>query len=253
MGWQPPYPAESKIYAKHILENYPDGKIAVLYQNDDYGKDYLDGFVEGLGDNADMIVISEPYEVTDPTIDSQIVAMQNSGADIFFNITTPKFAAQAVRKAYDTGWRPIHFLNNVSSSVEAVLAPAGLDKAVGVISSVYLKDPTDPRWADDEDFKAWTAWMDTYNPDANKADLFNAYAYAAGASLVHVLESAGDELTHANIMKQAASMDHVEIPMLLPGIVLNTGADDFYPIEQMQLVRFNGETWEPIGEVLSAD
>ncbi len=254
MGWQPPYPTEAKIYAKYILDNHADAKIAVLYQNDDYGKDYLDGFIEGLGDAADsMIAIAEPYEVTDPTIDSQIVAMQNSGASVFFNITTPKFAAQALRKAYDTGWRPVHFLNNVSSSVEAVLTPAGLDKSVGVISSVYLKDPTDPQWFDDDDYKAWITWMDRYHPDGNKAELFNAYGYAAASTLAHVLERAGDNLTRENIMKEAAALDNLQVPMLLPGITLDTGPDDFFPIEQMQLVKFNGEVWEPMGDVIGAD
>jgi ABC-type branched-subunit amino acid transport system substrate-binding protein len=254
MGWQPAYPTEAQIYAKYILENVPDAKIAVLYQNDDYGKDYLEGFREGLGDQVDsLIVVEAPYEVTDPTIDSQIVQLKNSGANVFFNISIPKFAAQAIRKAYDIGWRPLHILNGVSASVEAVLTPAGLDKSSGIISSLYLKDPTDPQWADAPDYTEWSAWMDEYNPRANKAELFNAYAYAVGATLVEVLRNCGDNLTRENLMLQAASLDNLEVPMMLPGITISTGPDDFFPIEQMQLMRFNGEIWELMGDVIAVN
>ncbi len=254
MGWQPAYPTESKIYAKYILENVDNPKIAVLYQNDDYGKDYLEGFREGLGDQVDsLIVVEAPYEVTDPTIDSQIVQLKNSGANVFFNISIPKFAAQAIRKAYDIGWRPLHILNGVSASVEAVLTPAGLNKSTGIISSLYLKDPTDPQWANSPDYKEWAAWMDEYNSRANKAELFNAYAYAVGATLVEVLRRCGDDLTRENLMRQAASLDSLEVPMLLPGITISTGPNDFYPIEQMQLMRFNGEIWELMGDVIAVN
>jgi len=254
MGWQPAYPVESKIYAKYILDNVEDPKIAILFQNDDYGKDYLDGFHEGLGDQKDALIVAElPYEVTDPTIDSQIVELKNSGANVFFNITTPKFAAQAIRKVYDIGWEPLHFLNNVSTSVESVLTPAGLDKAVDVISSVYLKDPTDPQWADFDDVKIWSAWMDQYHPRGNKGEVFNAYGYAAASTLAEVLRRCGDNLTRENLMAQAASLDKLEVPMLLPGITISTGPDDFYPIEEMQLMRFNGEIWELMGDVIAAN
>ncbi|HEX9646687.1 MAG TPA: ABC transporter substrate-binding protein [Alphaproteobacteria bacterium] len=253
MGWQPPYSDESKIYAKYVLDNVDDPKIAVLYQNDDYGKDYVDGFRAGLGELADKLIVAEaPYEVTDPTIDSQIVEMQASGANVFFNVTTPKFAAQAIRKVYDIGWRPLHLLNNVSNSVEAVLKPAGLDKSVGLISSFYLKDPSDPKWGNDADVKTWDAWMDKYNSGANKAEVFNAYGYAVAATLEATLRQCGDDLTRENVMRQAASLDHLEVPMLLPGITVTTGTDDFYPLQQLQLSRFDGTSWQPIGEVMNA-
>jgi ABC-type branched-subunit amino acid transport system substrate-binding protein len=254
MGWQPTYPIESKVYARYILDNVEDPKIAVLYQNDDYGKDYVNGFREGLGDNADSLIVAEaPYEVTDPTIDSQIVELKNSGANVFFNVTTPKFAAQAIRKVYDIGWRPLHFLNNVSVSIESVLKPAGLDKSVGIISSAYIKDPNDPQWADSADLKEWLVWMDKYHPRGNKGEQFNIYGYAVAFTLAEVLRRSGDDLTRENVMKQAASLDNLAVPLLLPGITISTGPDDFYPIEQLQLQRFNGETWDLIGEVISGE
>jgi branched-chain amino acid transport system substrate-binding protein len=253
MGWQPTYPIESQIYAKYILENVEDPKIGILFQNDDYGKDYLEGFHAGLGDAKDDLIVAEfPYEVTDPTIDSQIVELKNSGANVFFNITTPKFAAQAIRKVYDIGWKPMHFLNNVSTSVASVLTPAGLDKAVGIISSNYFKDPTDPQWNEEADVIEWSAWMDQYHPRGNKDEAFNAYAYAVAFAMTEVLKMCGDDLTRENVMKQAASLQGLEVPMLLPGITVTTGADDFYPIEQMQLMRFNGEIWDLEGDVISA-
>ncbi|BBK31085.1 amino acid/amide ABC transporter substrate-binding protein (HAAT family) [Stella humosa] len=251
MGWQPNYQTEAKIYARYILENKPAGKIAVLYQNDDYGKDYLKGFKDGLGAKASMIVAEASYEVTDPTVDSQMVTLKASGADIFFNITTPKFAAQAIRKAFDIEWKALHFLNNVSNSVGSVLTPAGLDKSVDIVSSYYLKDPTDPQWADDAGYKEWLAWMKKYNPDGNLADTFNVYGYSVAQTLVQVLKQCGDDLTRENVMKQAASLKNLGQPMLLPGITINTGPDDFYPIEQMQLMRFNGKTWDPFGKPIS--
>jgi ABC-type branched-subunit amino acid transport system substrate-binding protein len=251
MGWQPNYPGESKVYATYILQNKPDAKVAILYQNDDYGKDYLNGFIEGLGDKADsMIVAQEPYEVTDPTVDSQIIKLQNSGANTFFNITTPKFAAQAIRKAHDSGWKPLHILNNVSASVGSVLKPAGLDKSVGLITAQYLKDPTDPQWKTHDDYKAWVEWMDKYYADGDKTNSFNAYGYAAAATLVEMLKIAGNDLSRANIMKAAASMNDVAIPMLLPGITVDTGPDDFYPIQCEQLSKFDGEKWALFGDVI---
>ena len=253
MGWQPNYQSEAKIYAKYILDDQPDGKIGILYQNDDYGKDYLTGFKAGLGDQAaKMIVAEQSYEVTDPTVDSQIISLKNSGADIFFNITTPKFAAQAIRKAADIGWKPLHFLNNVSNSVGSVLAPAGLDKSKGLITSLYQKDPTDPQWQDSPEYLAWVAWMDKYNPDADKTDQFNVYGYNAAMTLVRVLEQCGNELTRANVMRQAANLKSLELPMLLPGVVINTSPTDFYPIESMQLAKFDGEQWVLFGDVIDA-
>jgi len=253
MGWQPDYQSEAKVYARYILDHHPDAQIGVLYQNDDYGKDYLEGFKAGLGGQADKLIVEElSYEVTDPTVDSQIISLKSSGADVFFNITTPKFAAQAIRKAADIGWQPVHLLNNVSNSVGSVLEPAGLDKAKGLITSLYQKDPTDPQWQETQEYRDWAAWMDQYNPDADKSDQFNVYGYNVAMTLVHVLEQCGDDLTRANVMAQAASMRNLELPMLLPGVVINTGPDDFFPIESMMLARFDGEKWVLFGEVIDA-
>jgi branched-chain amino acid transport system substrate-binding protein len=253
MGWQPNYQSEARIYARYILDNRPDAKIGVLYQNDDYGKDYLEGFKTGLGDKADGMIVEElSYEVTDPTVDSQIISLKNSGADVFFNITTPKFAAQAIRKAADIGWQPLHLLNNVSNSVGSVLTPAGLDKSTGLITSLYQKDPTDPQWQNTQDYGDWSAWMDKYNPEADKSDQFNVYGYNAAMTLVHVLEQCGDNLTRENVMAQAAHIQNLELPMLLPGVVINTSADDFFPIESMMLAKFDGEKWVLFGDVIDA-
>lgn len=249
MGWQPTYQAEGRIYAEHILETKPNAKIAVLYQNDDYGKDYLKGFEDGLGDKAKTMIVSKvSYEVTDPTVDSQIVTLKASGADTFFNITTPKFAAQAIKKAAEIGWKPTHYLNNVSASVGTVLTPAGLDNSTGLITTQYLKDPTDPQWANDKGYKDWVEWMKKYHPTGNLSDAFNVYGYNVAQGLVQVLKQAGDNLTRENIMKQAASLD-MTLPMLLPGVNVKTSADDFYPIEREQLAKFDGKTWVLFGKV----
>jgi branched-chain amino acid transport system substrate-binding protein len=251
MGWQPNYQTEAKIYARYILENHPNGKIAVLLQNDDYGKDYLKGLVDGLGDKAKtMIVAQATYEIAEPTIDSQIVSLKASGADIFFNIATPKHAALAIRKVHDIDWRATHFLNNVSISVGAVLTPAGLDKAKGIISMQYYKDSSDPRWKEDPEFIEWLAWMKKYNPEANVIDGLNVYGYAVAKTLEQVLIQCKDELTRENVMKQAANLKNVRIPMLLPGVTVTTGPEDFYPIEQAQLMRFDGTRWVPFGGVI---
>ncbi|MFA7504235.1 MAG: ABC transporter substrate-binding protein [Burkholderiaceae bacterium] len=244
MGWQPNYPNETKGYGKHILKNNPQAKIAVLYQNDDYGKDYLNGLKEGLGDKYAELVVSEvSYEVTDPTIDSQMVTMKSSGADTFVNITTPKFAAQAIKKAAEIDWKPVHYLNSVSNSVGAVLTPAGLENAKGIYSAFYLKDPVDPQWKDDKDFQEWTAWMDKYLPDGDKLSSFNVIGYAHAFTMVKVLEACGDELTRENVMKQAANMDF-EAPMLLPGLRIQTSPTDFAPIEDEHIGQFNGTSWD---------
>ena len=251
MGWQPNYQTEAKIYAKFLLQNNPGAKIGILFQNDDYGKDYVHGFKEGLGDKAaSMIVLEQSYEVTDPTIDSQMIALRDSGADVFFNVTTPKFAAQAIRKAAEIGWKPLHFLNNVSISVSAVLKPAGLESAKGLITSAYLKDPTDPQWGNDADVKAWHEWIGKYYPDGNPDDAFNAYGYAVAYTLHQVLKNCGNDLSRENIMKQAASLSDLSVPMLLPGVTINTSSTDFYPIEQMQLGKFDGERWVLFGDVI---
>jgi branched-chain amino acid transport system substrate-binding protein len=250
MGWQPNYQTEGRVYAEHILKNNPKAKIGVLYQNDDYGKDYLQGFKDGLGDKARSMIVSEvSYEVADPTVDSQMVQLQASGADTFFNITTPKFAAQAIRKAYDSGWKPTHYLNNVSNSIGSVLKPAGLDKSVGLISTFYLKDPADPQWKDDPAVKAWQAFKDKY--DLTKLpDQFTSYGMAVAQTLHQVLRQAGNDLSRANIMKQAANLKNFRSELLLPGIRINTSATDFAPIESEQLVRFDGKTWQRFGPII---
>ncbi len=250
MGWQPNYQTEARIYAKYLLQTKPDAKVGILYQNDDYGKDYLKGFKDGLGDKAAKMIVSEvTYEVTDATVDSQIVTLKGSGADAFFNITTPKFAAQAIRKAYDIDWHPLHFLNNVSNSIGAVLQPAGPEKAVNIISTTYYKDATAAKWQDDADYKDWIAFMKKYNKDSDPADNNTVLAYARAFTLVQVLKQCGDDLTRDNVMKQAANLKNLRAPMLLPGIVINTSPTDFFPIEQMQLEKFDGKGWALIGEV----
>ena len=253
MGWQPNYQTEAQIYARHILKTRPDAKIAVLYQNDDYGKDYLKGLKDGLGDKAKSMIVAEAsYEVSDPTVDSQIVQLQSSGANVFFNITTPKFAAQAIRKAYDIGWKPVHYLNNVSTSVGSVLTPAGLDKSAGVISTAYYKDPTDALWANDPAMKQWQAFMKKYYPDGSLINAFSVYGYTVAATLHEVLRMCGDNLTRENVMRQAASMKGWRVDTLLPGITITTNQDDFAPIQSVQLQRFNGKQWELFGEVMSS-
>ncbi len=251
MGWQPNYQTEAQLYAKYLLQTKPDSRIAVLYQNDDYGKDYLKGFHDGLGNQAGRLIAKEvSYEVTDPTVDSQIVTLQASGADTLFIVATPKFAAQAIRKVYDMGWRPMTFLNNVSSSVAAVLQPAGLEKSVGLITALYLKDPTDPQWEDDRPMKIWLAWMKKYFPEGDINDGLNVYGYAVAQTLIQVLKQCGDDLTRENVMRQAANLKNFEVPVLLPEVRINTSASDFYPVEQIQLGRFDGKRWLLFGEVL---
>jgi len=254
MGWQPNYQSETQIYAKYILKNKPDAKVAILYQNDDYGKDYLKGFKDGLGAKAaSMIVMEESYEVSEPTIDSHIVKLKSTGADVFINITTPKFAAQAIKKNAEIGWKPLHFLNNVSASIGSVIKPAGMENAQDIISSQYLKDPTDAQWKDDAGMKAWNEFLDKYYPEANRADASVMFGYTVAQGLVHVLKASGDNLTRENVMKQAASIKDLELGGLLPGIKVNTSATDFAPISSVQLIKFKGDTWERFGEILSGD
>jgi len=254
MGWAPTYQAEARIYAKYLIENKPDAKVAIMYQNDDYGKDYLKGFKDGLGDKAaKMIIAEESYEVSEPTIDSHVVRLKSSGADVFFNVATPKFAAQAIKKVTELNWKPMHIMNSVAGSVGATLRPAGLENSQGIISATYGMDATDPQWNNDPNMKEWVAFMDKWNPSADKTDAGNLYGYNVARTLVQVLKQCGDDLTRANIMKQAASLKDFEPGTLLPGIKINTSPTDFYPIEQLQLQRFKGETWERFGPVMSGE
>ncbi|WP_322516237.1 ABC transporter substrate-binding protein [Rhodopseudomonas palustris] len=254
MGWQPNYQSETQIYAKYIMKEMPNAKIAVLYQNDDYGKDYLKGLEDGLGaKGASMIVMKESYEVSSPTIDNQIVKLKSTGADVFVNITTPKFAAQAIKKLAEIGWKPTHFLNNVSASVGSVIKPAGYDNAQGIISAAYMKDVSDTQWKDDPGMKEFLAFMDKEFPEGNKLDSGTIVGYGVAQTLVEVLKKSGDDLTRANVMKQAASLKDFRTEALLPGIKINTSATDFAPISQLQLMRFKGEKWELFGDVISAD
>jgi len=254
MGYQPNYQSEGQIYAKYILKNMPNAKIAILYQNDDYGKDYVKGMKDGLGAKAaSMIVAEESYETTEPTIDSHIVNLKASGADVFFDVAIPKFAAQAIRKAAEIGWKPTHFLNNVSSSISSAIKPAGFDNAQGIISSAWIKDPTDPQWKDDPEIKAWNAFLDKYWPEAPRTDANVIYGYAVAQTVVHVLKNCGDDLTRGNVVKQAASMHDYTVAGLLPGVKINTSASDFAPVSQLQLMRLKGDTWERFGDVISSD
>jgi len=252
MGWIPSYRIEARIYARHILEKLPNAKIAVLYQNDDFGKDYLIGLREGLGDKADKLIIAtQTYETTDPTVDSQIVSLQGSGADVLLTAAIPKFAAQAIRKVYDIGWKPTHFLTSVSSSVGSVMRPAGPEKGVGIISAAYLKEPTDPQWQNTPEYKEWLAWMKKYNTSGNVADANNVAGYSYTQTMVAVLKACGDNLTRENVMKQAANIHNLTLPMLLPGITVSTSPTDFAPVKQMQMAKFDGTTWQLFGEVIS--
>ena len=254
MGLQPNYQSEARIYAKYILREKPNAKIAVLYQNDDYGKDYLKGLKDGLGDEAaSMIVAEDAYDVTEATVDSHVIKMKSLNADVFVDIATAKFAAQAIKKAAEIGWKPLHFLNNIAASVGVVMKPAGLEASQGIISSAYLKDPTDPQWKDYPDMKAWRQFLDKYYPDADRADVSVLYAYMEAQALEHVLNACGDNLTRGNVMKQAASIKDLELGGLLPGIKLNTGTNDFAPMKQMQMERFNGASWELFGPVMTGE
>jgi branched-chain amino acid transport system substrate-binding protein len=254
MGWQPNYQSESRIYAKYILKELPNAKIAILYQNDDYGKDYVKGLKDGLGAKAaSMIVAEESYETTQPTIDSNIVKLKSTNADVFFNVTTPKFAAQAIKKMAEIEWKPLHILNNVSSSIGSVMKPAGFENAQNIISSNYLKDTSDPQWKDDAGMKAFDEFLAKYFPEGNRVDSSVMYGYTVAQGLVQVLKQCGDNLTRENVMKQAANIKNLEIGSLLPGVKVNTGPEDFAPIAQLQLMKFKGEKWDLFGEVISGD
>jgi ABC-type branched-subunit amino acid transport system substrate-binding protein len=253
MGWQPSYQSEAHIYAKYILKERPDAKIAVLYQNDDYGKDYLKGLKDGLGAKASMIVAEESYETTEPSIDDHIVKLKSTGADVFMNITTPKFSAQAIKKVAEIGWKPLHILNNVGASVGAVMKPAGFENSQGIISANYLKDVSDPQWANDPGMKEFLDFMAKDFPEGNKLDGGTIVGYGVAQTLVQVLKQCGDDLTRANVMKQAANLKNFRTDVLLPGVTINTSPSDFAPISQLQLMRFKEQRWELFGDVISGD
>jgi ABC-type branched-subunit amino acid transport system substrate-binding protein len=254
MGWQPSYQSESQIYAKYLLKEKPDARIAVLYQNDDYGKDYLKGLKDGLGAKAaSMIVAEESYETSEPTVDNHIVKLKSTNADVFMDIATPKFAAQAIKKVAEIEWKPLHILNNVGASVGSVLKPAGFENSQGIISAAYLKDVSDPQWENDSGMKKFLAFLAKEFPEGNKLDNSVVVGYGVVQTVVQVLTQCGDNLTRENIMKQAANLKDFRTEMLLPGIKINTGPTDFAPISQLQLQRFRGEKWELFGDVISAD
>jgi len=253
MGWQPNYQSEAHIYAKYLLKEKPASKIAVMYQNDDYGKDYLKGLKDGLGAKASMIVAEESYETTEPTIDNHIVKLKSSGADVFINISTPKFAAQAIKKVSEVDWKPLHILNNVGASVGSVLKPAGFDKSQGIISAAYLKDVSDPQWENDPGMKHFLEFLTKDFPEGNKLDASIVVGYSVAQTMVQVLTQCGDNLTRENVMKQAANLKDFRLDMLLPGIKINTSPTDFAPISQLQLMRFKGERWELFGNIVSGD
>ena len=252
MGWQPNYQMEGRAYAAYILEHKPDGKVGVLYQNDDFGKDYLKGVKDGLGDKANsMMAVEASYETTDPTIDSQIIGMKAAGADVFVNTAIPKFAAQAIRKAVELEWKPLHIVSGVGNSVAGTLKPAGLENAKGLISDFFLKDPTDPQWKDDPGYKDWVTFMDKYYPEGDKTDVYNVVGPAFAQTFVRVLKQCGDDLTRENIMKEAANLHGFRVPMLLPGITINTTPTDFAPIKQIQMALFDGERWQLFGPLIT--
>jgi len=253
MGFQPNYQSEGRVYAKYILANHPAGRIAVLFQNDDYGKDVLKGLKDGLGPKTSMIIAEAPYETGDPTVDSQVVRLQASGADVFVNIATPKFAAQAIKKVAELGWKPVHILNNVAGSIGSVLKPAGFENSKGILSTAYLQDPTDKANANDPGVKEWVAFMDKYFPEGDKTNSGNVSGYVIARLMVQVLQQCGDNLTRENVMKQAANLKDVDLGMLLPGIKVNTSPTDYFPLKQLQMRRFNGEGWENFGPVISGE
>ncbi|HLZ05148.1 MAG TPA: ABC transporter substrate-binding protein [Bradyrhizobium sp.] len=253
MGWQPSYQSEARIYAKYILKVKPDARIGVLYQNDDFGKDYLKGLNDGLGAKASMIVAKESYETSEPSIDEHVVKLKAAGADVFISITTPKFAAQAIKKIAEIDWHPLQILSNVSASVGGVTKPAGYENSQGILSAAYLKDGADPQWDDDPGMKKFLAFLAKYYPEGNRLDASTAYGYAAAQTMAKVLKMCGDDLTRENIMKQAASLHDFVPDTLLPGIKINTSPADFAPIEQLQMMRFKGEKWELFGDIISGE
>jgi branched-chain amino acid transport system substrate-binding protein len=253
MGWQPSYQSEARIYAKYLMKEKPDAKVAILFQNDDFGKDYLKGLKDGLGPKASMIVAEESYETTEPTIDSHIVKLKSTGADTFISITTPKFAAQAIKKLAEIEWKPLHIVSNVSASVGGVMKPAGFENAQGILSAAYAKDGADPQWDNDPGMKKFFAFLDKYYPDGDKRDGSLVFGYGVAQTLAKVIEMCGDNLTRENVMKQAASLKDFAPDTLLPGVKINTSPTDFAPIEQLQMMRFKGEKWDLFGDIISGE
>jgi branched-chain amino acid transport system substrate-binding protein len=253
MGWQPSYQSEAQIYAKWLLKERPDAKVAILYQNDDFGKDYLKGTKDGFGAKASSIILEESYEVSEPSIDGHIVKIKAANPDVLLIYTTPKFGAQTIKKTAELGWKPLQIITNVSASVGSVMKPAGFEAAQGVLSAAYAKDGADPRWADDAGMKKWAEFLDKYMPGVDKTDSSVVYGYGAAQTLVKALEQCGDDLTRANLMKQAASLKDFAPDTMLPGVTINTGPNDFAPISQLQMQRFKGEKWEQFGDILSGD
>ena len=253
MGWQPNYQTEARIYAAYILKNHPGKTIAILYQNDDFGKDYVIGLQEGLGDQAKKLIIMESsYETTSPTVDSQVVQIRSANPDIFINISTPKFAAQAIKKINELKWNPVHFLTNVSGSIGGVMKPAGFDNDQGILSTTYLKDPQDPQWKNDPGLNEWRAFMRKWYPEGDQQDAATVFAYGVARGLEQVLRQCKDDLTRANVMKQAANLNF-EIGIFLPGTRIKTSPTDYAPLEQLQMMRFKGESWELFGPVMSGE
>jgi branched-chain amino acid transport system substrate-binding protein len=253
MGWQPSYQSEARIYAQYLMKEKPNAKIGVLYQNDDFGKDYLKGLKDGLGAKASMIAAEESYETSEPTIDNHVVKLKSAGVDVFISITTPKFAAQAIKKIAEIDWKPLQIVSNVSASVGGVIKPAGFENAQGILSAAYAKDGADPQWDNDPGMKKFFAFLEKYYPEGNKIDGSVVYGYGAAQTLVKVLEMCGDNLTRENVMKQAASLKDFTPDTLLPGVKINTSATDFAPIEQLQMMRFKGEKWDLFGDIMSGE
>ncbi len=254
IGWQPSYQSEAQIYAKWLIKEKPDAKVAILYQNDDFGKDYLKGTKDGFGAKASsMIIMEESYEVSEPSIDGHIVKIKAANPDVLLIYTTPKFGAQTIKKTAELGWKPLQIITNVSASVGSVMKPAGFEASQGVLSAAYAKDGADPRWTDDPAMKKWMEFLDKYMPGADKTDSSVVYGYGAAQTLAKALEQCGDDLTRANLMKQAASLKDFTPDTLLPGVKINTAPNDFAPISQLQMQRFKGERWEQFGEILNGD
>ena len=250
--WHPAFHTEAAIHARYILRNNPSAKIAVLYRNDDFGKEYMKGLRDGLGEHSTAHIVAEAsYEPSDPTVSSQVISLKGSGADTFANFSTAKAASQSIAKAYDLGWRPLHLISQVATSVSSVLTPAGLDKSVGLVSSAYYKDPTDPRWAADRALQAWLAWKKQYYPEGDRTDGQNVLGYTIAQAMVQVFKQCGDDLSRENVMKQAANLKSVELPMLLPGIKIDTGPSDDAPFEQLWLQKFDGKPWAVLGAARS--
>ena len=251
MGWQPSYQSEARIYARYLLEHHPGGKIGALYQNDDYGKDYLKGLKDGIAGR--MPILEVPYEATATTLDSELVSLKASGVDILFDVAGPKFVIQMIRKLVELDWRPVHVLNNVSIAIGSVLKPAGPENAQGILSTNYLKDPVDPAWSNDPGLEQWLAFMTRYYPEGDKTNVFTVYGYSVAQTLVQVLGQCGDDLTRENVMRQAANLHDLRLPMVLPGIAINTRPDHYAPIEQMQMMRFTAESWALFGPILKGE